>query len=158
MARQVPLSPVPHVVQHTGTPVIPVLRAQDMAGLMQHRGAYVEEEATRQKAQREDAEAVRRQQALLEAEHRKAEEAAQRQREAQRREAEEATQRQEALLTAQRRKAEEAARQQQTQFAEKHRGGCPEQPSTGHPYIASKHQINAENRHKRRCFAPVIYV
>ena len=42
MARQVPLSPVPHVVQHAGTPVIPVLRAQDMAGLMQHRGAYVE--------------------------------------------------------------------------------------------------------------------
>ena len=34
----------------------------------------------------------------------------------------------------------------------------PGSPPAGHPYIASKHQIKAENRHKRRCFAPVIYV
>ena len=79
------------------------------------------EEAIRQKAQREDAEAVRRQQAHIEAEYRKAKEAAQWHLEAQRREAEEATQRQEALLTAQRRKAEEAARQQQTQLADQRR-------------------------------------
>ncbi|MEI6181027.1 MAG: protein kinase [Chloroflexales bacterium] len=77
-------------------------------------------EATRRKAQREDAEAVRRQQALLEAERRKAEEATQRQleaqRETQRRKAEEAARQQQIQLADQRRKAEEATRQQQIQL------------------------------------------